>query len=215
MLKYSYISLFVLTLLCFSVTAAPKDNYNLKLQYESKNLSIYLIPGINFDVYKNINISDASVTFNKKWLRKYNNKLRPISSRIKSEDVKAIEDKMSIQFNNFFAKEVEENENRTINKSNIEKTLLIKPAITDLIIRSPVKIIPGSTNKKVRNAGNATLVTEIYDNKSGILLGKIIDKQKTQLHERFKIANRAFNKTEFFPVYKNWAKNLQLVLKIK
>ena len=114
-----------------------------------------------------------------------------------------------------FVKEIEKNGNLTVNQNDSEITLLIKPAITGLIIKSPVKIIAGSTNKKVRTAGSATLVSEIYDNSSGILLGKIIDKQNTRVHEQFMLADRNFNKTEFIPVYKNWAKNLQLVLNIK
>ena len=213
--KCYIVGLFSLILISFSVSAAPKATEGLKLQYESDKLSIYLIPGINFNVYKTLKIENASVEFNDKWLRKYNHRLRPISSRIKADDINAIENRVSKQFNSSFVKEIEKNGNLTVNQNDSEITLLIKPAITGLIIKSPVKIIAGSTNKKVRTAGSATLVSEIYDNSSGILLGRIIDKQNTKVHEQFKLATRSFNETEFIPVYESWAKNLQIVLSIK
>ena len=211
-IKYLLVSLFSLTLISVTGMVSADENNGLKLQSESRTLTTYLKPGVNLKSYKSLNIEEVTVEFKNKWLDTYNRNQKSISNRLNDKDLAAIKSRVAKQFHSSFAKELEVNGGYKIVQSPTENTLLIKPSIVDLVINGPEKNSADFKVVMVRSAGKATLVVEIYDTKTGQLLGKMVNKRETHEHIDLIRTNRVVNRAEFIPVYRTWAKNLQKLL---
>jgi len=212
-------SFFSLGLIALPVTVsadsinATNDNEGLELQDETRRTSTSLKPGVALSNYKNLQIADVSIAFKERWLRNYNRDQKSLSSRLKEKELEAIKARFAKQFAKSFTKDLEINSNYQIVTDATDNTLLIKPAIIDLVINAPYKATATNKHSMVRIAGKATLALEIYDAATGQLIGKLINKKETRDHHVLFRTNHITNNHEFIPVYKSWARNLRKVLK--
>lgn len=217
-IKYLLVTIFSFGLIAFPATAsadsinATDDYEGLKLQSETRRTSTFIKPGVALSNYKALQIADVSVEFNERWLKNYNRDQKSLSSRLKDKDLNAIRTRFAKQFSKSFSQDLELNGNYQIVQDAAENTLLIKPAIVDLMINAPYKQTATSNYKMVRVAGRATLALELYDAATGELIGKVINKKETRDHQQLFRTNHVVNNAEFIPVYKSWARNLRKVI---
>jgi len=120
-----------------------------------------------------------------------------------------IKDSIVVEFRKTFSKELTEKGGYKLSDAAADGTLLLKPAIIELVINAPSKHTADRSNVLVQSAGRATLVLEIRDSVSGELLGKIIDKRKAHDYHRLVLASRSFNKFESRKMFRKWAWVLQ------
>ena len=189
-------------------TKSDAKDSGLELKSESKWLTVHVKPGVDFSGYKTIKMEDVTVAFKDDWQRDYNKHYRGIDFRIDDKDMKELTDRATEQFDEVFSEKIAEDGRYSLVDKAGKDSLIIKPAIVDLDINGPDKNTASSTTVMVRQAGEATLLLDIYDSTGKKLLATIIDEEDTRDYSRAFRTNRVRNKSEFMVVYRRWVENL-------
>jgi len=206
-MKYLLTGIFVLI---FSGSLLASDG--LQLKSESKNLTIYLKPNVNFKSYQSLNIEEVSIAFEEDWLRDYNHDNKGLSNRLNKKDIERIKKRFAKQFHKTFDSKLDSSNGYKVVQTNEAGTLLLKPSIIDMELNGPDKLGASFKVTMVHSAGKATLSLDIIDANSGVLLGRIIEQKKSREYHEFQRANLIFNKSEFIPIFNSWAKRLIKVI---
>jgi hypothetical protein len=92
-----------------------------------------------------------------------------------------------------------------------DDVLRVRAQIVDLYINAPETNSPGITRTYVVDAGEMTLIAELYDSQTNALLARVVDRQRgleRGLNE-LQIANRVTNTAEADRILSAWAKRLR------
>jgi hypothetical protein len=94
-----------------------------------------------------------------------------------------------------------------------EDVLRVRAQIVDLFINAPDTMTPG-TRTYVVNAGEMTLVAELYDSQTNALIGRVVDRQRGLDNGPYdlQIANRVTNTAEADRILSLWARRLRSAL---
>ncbi len=94
-----------------------------------------------------------------------------------------------------------------------DDVLRVHARIVDLYINAPDTMTPGVRNYVV-NAGEMTLVADLYDSQTNTLIGHVIDRERGQENGPFdlQIANRVTNTAEADRILSMWALRLRRAL---
>ena len=95
-----------------------------------------------------------------------------------------------------------------------EDVLRVRAQIVDLYINAPETNSPGITRVYVLNAGEMTLMAELYDSRTNAILARVVDRERglERGDNEFQIANRVTNTAEADRILSNWALRLRKAL---
>jgi len=162
---------------CLPVHAAnerlPLTMDGLQLLPKSKLAAVYADPEADLAVYDSLLLLDAQVAFKKNWQRDINQG-KPFN--VRNEDVLRIRKEMAAQFHEIFTQALESAGFRLVSEQS-PGSLIIRPAILDLNIRSPANAGPTTTRNISESAGDMTLYLELRDSITGDVLAKAMDFQ--------------------------------------
>jgi hypothetical protein len=210
------ISQIILVLIAASLTscASLNDQYpatsadGLK-RIESKYVdAVYWDTGATLSSYERVQILDVNVAFEKDWLRDYNRDVRGLRGRADQSDMDRIKKALASEFVRVFTKELQEKGGYEITDQPAANVLQLSPSIVDLDVTAPDLMIAGRTTTYTAEAGEMTLVMDLYDSVSGAKIGAVFDRKRSRDWGNFRISNRVTNKSEADIILRKWARLL-------
>jgi hypothetical protein len=175
--------------------------------------AVYLRPGASLAKYKKIMLDPVEVSFDKNW----DPNRRQTGSNIYGGPGKVDAEAIRVDLGKLARKVTE----RELGKKNGyplvdtvgEDVLRIHARIVDLYINAPDTMTPGVRNYVV-NAGEMTLVADLYDSETNTLIGHVIDRERGQEIGPYdlQIANRVTNTAEADRILSMWAHRLRKAL---
>jgi len=180
---------------------APKQWDGLVLKSSSKVDAVYLEPGADFSVYRNIMLDDAEVAFAKDW--DPNRGERGID-RVSAKDIQEIRARVAALLREVFTEKLEEGGYEIVQEPGHE-TLLVRPAIVDLFINNVEGSKPGRVTTYTAEAGRMTLVLELRDSATGDILARAIDATRARQTGMFTMSSRNTNVAEARRSFTHWA----------
>jgi len=211
----------VFTLLCtmaFFVSAEVKSQEatepppevsldGLELVDKTRHREFYRAPAVDWSVYEEVLIDEASVTFRKNWLRDQN---RYQTNRIRSEDMERIQSDMARMFNKALSDELTANGGYRLAEAPGENVLRITPHIVDLDVYAPdPRSAPGIQRSYTETAGRMSLELNLLDSQTGKPVAVFNDQREAPRRGYIQWANTVSNNQEFRIMLKAWARDLR------
>jgi Protein of unknown function (DUF3313) len=213
-----YLRAIAVALLALSVVAlpaaaasrdAPPESWEgLKLVKRPGLDTVYLREGVSLAQYKRVMLDPVEVSFDKDWNPKRN------VPRGDTADPQAIRKNLAELARNVFRRELEKKGGYPLVDEPGEDVLRVRAQIVDLYINAPESDTPGITHVYVLNAGEMTLMAELYDSRTNAILARVVDRERglERGDNEFQIANRVTNTAEADRILSNWALRLRKAL---
>ena len=109
----------------------------LKRVIDSKAALAYIKPDVDFSRYDRFMILDCYVAFKENWQRDHNRQHGSLGGRVSDRDMERIRNDMAEVFREVFVEELTENDGYELVDEPAAGTLLIRPAIIDLVATAP------------------------------------------------------------------------------
>jgi len=165
-------------IMSFSVHAVEsfpdKTHDGLVLKPGTEATAVYINPAADFSQYNKMMIQETHVAFHRDWRRKHR--------RLTSLDIASIKQRIIKLLQNEFVDVLEKGGYQIVNQPG-DNVLLLKPAIVDMEISSPVDAMGIPTVTYTTNVGSATLFLEMYDSITSEILARAIDKRVMESSE--------------------------------
>ena len=171
--------------------------------------TVYVREGLDLAKYKRVMLDPVEVSFDKNW-----NPKRGIGSAFDSADPAAIRQELAKLARDVFRRELEKKGGYPLVDQPGADVLRVRARIVDLYINAPDTNSASPTRVYVVNAGEMTLIAELYDSETNTLLARVIDRERgleRGLNE-LQIANRVTNTAEADRILTSWADRLRTAL---
>ncbi len=171
--------------------------------------TVYVREGLDLAKYKRVMLDPVEVSFDKNW-----NPKRGIGSAFDSADPAAIRQELAKLARDVFRRELEKKGGYPLVDQPGDDVLRVRARIVDLYINAPDTNSASPTRVYVVNAGEMTLIAELYDSETNTLLARVIDRERgleRGLNE-LQIANRVTNTAEADRILTSWADRLRTAL---
>ena len=191
-----------------SSEAPPETWEGLKLVKRPGLDTVYLRDGASLAQYKRVMLDPVEVSFDKDWNPKSHVPLGDTA------DPQAIRKNLGELARNVFRRELEKKGGYPLVDEPGEDVLRVRAQIVDLYINAPESDGPGITHVYVLNAGEMTLMAELYDSRTNAILARVVDRERglERGDNEFQIANRVTNTAEADRILSNWAVRLRKAL---
>lgn len=176
----------------------------LELVDKTRRGELYADPDVDWSVYEQVQLEQATVAFRKNWKRDQN---RYQSMKVRASDIERIKSGLSELFDDVFSKELAEG-GYTMADSSGDNVLKIVPHIVDLDVYAPDTRSPGIQRSFTETAGRMTLKLEMYDSITGDLLAAASDRRESPRRGYMQWSNSVSNTAEARRMLQNWAKRL-------
>ena len=174
--------------------------------------AVYLREGASLAKYKKVMLDPVDVSFDKNWDP---NRTATGSNIIGSGrvDTQAIRTDLAKLARDVTQRELARKGGYPLVDTAGDDVLRVRAQIVDLYINAPDTMTPG-TRTYVVNAGEMTLVAELYDSQTNALIGRVVDRQRGLEQGPFdlQIANRVTNTAEADRILSMWARRLRNAL---
>ena len=176
--------------------------------------AVYLRQGASLAKYKKVMLDPVEVSFDKNWESKWkgtgSNIYGGTDSRV---DAVAIQTDLAKLAREVTKRELEKRGGYPLVNDVGEDVLRVRARIVDLYINAPDTMTPGKRTYVI-NAGEMTLVADLFDSQTNTLIGHVIDRERGQELGPFdlQIANRVTNTAEADRILSMWASRLRKAL---
>ncbi len=167
---------------------------------------IYTDPDVDWSVYTEIRLEDASVAFRRNWQRDQN---RTDPFKVKTKDMEEIKADLSEQFREVFTEELTANGGYTMVDASGPNVLTIKPAIVDLDIAAPDTMSANRTMQYTESSGKMTLKLELFDSVTGDLLATASDRREAPRRGYLQWTTSVTNRADANRILRQWAEGLR------
>jgi len=181
----------------------------LELVEKDSRGEIYADPMVEWDVYTQVLLDPASVSFRRNWQRDQNN-AQPF--KVRTSDMENIKSDLSALFNEVFTKELTEKGGYDMAAGSAENVMRITPRIVDLDVYAPDTPTPGIQKAYTRSAGRMTLKLEIYDSVTGDLIATASDRREAPDRGYTQWTTSVSNRAAARQMFERWAKDLRVRL---
>lgn len=178
----------------------------LQLTESDRNGEIYADPNVDWSVYKEVHLQDATVAFRRNWQRDQN---RGDPFKVDDKDMERIKREMSELFREVFSAELTEGGGYILSDTSGASVLSIKPAIVDLDIAAPDTKRSYSSKQFAETAGRMTLRLELYDSVTGALLATARVRREAPRRGYMQWTSSVTNRAEAERILKTWAQGLR------
>jgi hypothetical protein len=171
--------------------------------------TVYVREGVSLAQYRKVMLDPVEVSFDKNW-----DPRRSTASPLESADPAAIQQGLAKLAREVFQRELEKKGGYPLVTEPGADVLRVRARIVDLYINAPETRSAQPTRVYVVNAGEMTLMAELYDSVTNTLIARVIDRQRgleRGLNE-LQIANRVTNTAEADRILTFWASRLRNAL---
>ncbi|HEU4626794.1 MAG TPA: DUF3313 family protein [Steroidobacteraceae bacterium] len=168
--------------------------------------TVYLREGVSFAKYERVMLDPVEVSFDKNW-----DPRRGSAASLETVDPAEIQRDLAKLARQVFQRELEKKGGYPLVDEPADDVLRVRARIVDLYINAPEPRTASPTRIYVINAGEMTLMAELYDSVTNTLLAEVIDRQRGMergLNE-LQIANRVTNTAEADRILTGWARRLR------
>jgi len=171
--------------------------------------TVYLREGASLAKYTKVMLDPVDVSFDKNW----NPKRTGSVTTFDRVDTQAIRQDLAKLARAVTRRELERKGGYSLVEAPGADVLRVRAQIVDLYINAPDTMTPG-TRTYVLNAGEMTLVAELYDSQTNALIGRVVDRQRGLEQGPFdlQIANSVTNRAEADRILSIWARRLRSAL---
>jgi hypothetical protein len=176
--------------------------------------AVYLREGASLAKYKKVLLDPVEVSFDKNWNAKWKGTGSNIYGGTEGRvDAEAIRTDLSKLARDATKRELEKRGGYPLVDDVGPDVLRVHARIVDLYINAPDTMTPGK-HTYVVNAGEMTLVADLFDSETNTLIGHVIDRERGQELGPFdlQIANRVTNTAEADRILSMWADRLRKAL---
>lgn len=167
--------------------------------------TVYMREGVSLAKYQRVMMDPVEVSFDKAW------NPRRGAGFTDTADPQAIRKDLSKLARDVFRREMERKGGYSLVDEPGADVLRVRAQIVDLYINAPETNSPGITRTYVIDAGEMTLVAELYDSETNALIARVVDRQRGQEFgmNQLQIANRVTNTAEADRILSGWARRLR------
>ena len=167
----------------------------------------YARPGATLSAYQRVKLDAVEVEFSKSW--------DPIKTgsrmKLSTQEREDIRSGVARIVQEEFANELQKNKYQIASDAGPD-VLRVKASIVNLYLNAPDGGNLGRSRTIVRSAGEMTLLAELYDSASGLLLARVADRQEANSGTRMQISNSVVNEGEARTIAATWARTLRKAL---
>jgi hypothetical protein len=164
----------------------------------NRKAGVYRAPDVGFAHYRRIMLVPASVTFKKNWDR--------MNPGLKPSERERIGDDLVRFFHEELVAELVERGGFALAESPAPDVLRIDPSIVNLDITAPDAGSTPGTRSFARTAGSMTLIVELRDAASGVIVGRVIDHEQAREFHDLQLVNQVTNAEEARVAFANAAR---------
>jgi hypothetical protein len=187
-----------------SLADKPPETWDGLVEVKAKRVELaYLAPGADFRPYTKVMVDPTQVAFHKDWMKNMNQQ-RDLSRRTTPEDAEEILAAARSNFDDIF-QEAFTKAGFAIASAPGPDVLRVATAVVNLYVNAPDTMSAGRSRTYTANAGEATLVIEMRDSRTGALLGRVVDQRETRDMGGMGMTTSVTNVNDFRAVFKNWA----------
>jgi hypothetical protein len=179
----------------------------LHLVPDTKLAAVYKKPGADLSQYDKVALLDTYVAFRKHWQRDHNREV-PFSERVDDRDMERIKKRAAQEFAAVFTKVLSEEGGHQIVSEGGTGVLILRPALMNLEVTAPDILTAGISHPVLTSSGSVTLYMELYDGKTGDIIGRVLDSRSADNLGIPRVANSVTNKANFDRVLRRWAEIL-------
>lgn len=207
----------ITVLVCMGFLSAVSANENqppqttidgMKLVEGTKMALVYADPDVDLSQYNRILLGEPTVSFIKDWLDLQNRRLR---QNVTVADMQRIKKDLAALFMQVFKDELQNNGGYELVDSAAEDVLIVRPAIFDLNVISPVTATNRNERSAIASVGTMFLYMELVDSVTGDTLVKAMD-TKMDRTPTSRASNRVRNERAATEMLGEWANLLRLAL---
>ena len=201
--------------LALPLTLIAQDDYvppevsldGLEQVEKTRRKEVYVAPDVDWSVYEQVMIDEATVAFRRNWQRDQN---RNQPNRVRESDVERIRNGMTELFDEVFTRELTEKGGYELAEAAGDNVLRISPHIVDLDVYAPdPRSAPGRQVSYSESAGRMTLKLHLYDSVTGDLIAVAGEHREAPRRGYMQWANTVSNTREFRIMLEGWAKDLR------
>jgi hypothetical protein len=175
--------------------------------------AVFVRPGASLAKYKKVMLDPVEVSFDKNWdanRRQTGSNIYGGEGRVDAEAIRVDLGKLARKVTE---RELGRKGGYPLVDAVGDDVLRVHARIVDLYINAPDTMTPGVRNFVV-NAGEMTLVADLYDSQTNTLIGHVIDRARGQENGPydFQVANRVTNTAEADRIISMWAIRLRKAL---
>jgi hypothetical protein len=169
--------------------------------------AVYLREGVSLAKYKKVMLDPVEVSFDKNWDPKRTGSLITGNNRV---DTQRIRKDLAKLAQDVTRRELQRKNGYPLVEEAGDDVLRVRAQIVDLYINAPDTRTPGERSYVV-NAGEMTLVADLYDSATNALIGHVIDRKRGLDNGpyNFQIANSVTNAAEADRILSIWARKLR------
>jgi GTP:adenosylcobinamide-phosphate guanylyltransferase len=164
----------------------------------------FLLPGADFRPYAKVIIDPTQVAFKKDWLKDTNQNRPRLTSQVTEEQAADILAAARSNFDDIF-NEAFTKAGYPVVTAPAADVMRVSTAVINLYLNAPDTMSSGRSRTYTANAGEATLVVEVRDSRTGALLARVVDRRETMNSPTPQLANRVSNTSDFRLLFKDWA----------
>ena len=176
----------------------------LELVDKTRRGELYADPEVDWSVYDQVQLEQATVAFRKNWKRDQN---RYQFNRVRTSDKEKIKSGLSELFGEVFSRELAEGGYQMADSSG-DNVMRIVPHIVDLDVYAPDTKTAGIQRSYTEHAGRMTLKLEMYDSVTGDLIAMASDRREAPRRGYMQWTTSVSNSAEARRMLQNWARRL-------
>ena len=174
------------------------------VKVKSKRLkAVYLKPGADFRVYHKVLLEPTQVAFRKGWQREYNSSTR--ARRVTDTDLQRAVDSGVADASGIFAKAFTDGGWAVVTAPGRD-VLKVRTGLVNISVSAPDIQTAGRSRTYANEAGQATLVVEVWNSSTGTLLGRALDARLAGDNTIMMMRNSVTNRADFRRLVGDWAK---------
>lgn len=187
----------------------PKTTIDgLKLVEGTQMALVYAKPDVDLSVYNRILLVKPSVSFIKDWQNLQSSRLR---QNVTVADMQRIKEDLAALFMQVFKDELQNNGGYELVDVADDDVLIVRPAIFDLNVLSPVTATNRNERSAIASVGSMFLYMELIDSVTGDKLVKAMDTRMDRTPTS-RASNSVRNRRAATEMLGAWANQLRLAL---
>ncbi|MEE4144798.1 MAG: DUF3313 family protein [Halieaceae bacterium] len=197
---------------CSTGPSVPSESHDgLVLMPDTRFGVVYARPGADLAAYDSYGLAECEVAFRNNWQRDQNSSRMDLGNRVTQQDVDRIKDKLAEECGNYFRQALEQAPPYKLVErfSDGEQVLVVRPAIINLDIVAPDTRSPGVQRTYTTEAGEMTLLLELFDGTTGEILVRVIDQQRGRDSGYMQWSNSVTNQADAERILRRWAEQLR------
>jgi Protein of unknown function (DUF3313) len=204
-------STFLLTTAFAADKAAIEEamSYDGLAQIKVKGIdTAYALPGVTLADYSKVMLDPINVSFAKNW----DPKKTGSNIKLSAEERENIRTGVAKIVYDEFVKELETKSTYKVVTAAAPDVLRVKADVVNLYVNAPDTMTAGRSRTYTVSAGEMTLVAELRDSESGIVIARAIDRREARNSGPMTLTNSVVNASEARIIASSWARILRTAL---